>query len=431
MSSSKKTMATVLLAVICIAAGWGVGYATAPPKEITKETVVTKELKVPLLKGDILIGYIAASPGHVENTLPAVKMAFDDVNAYVKSMGVDVTFKLLAEAAESSAVVALEKAQALYARGVRFIVGSNWSSQCKAILEYANKNKMVMISDGSTSPMLAIADDYLFRLPATDETQCQALSVGVLQEIGVKALVVLQRADAWGDGNYEYISKFFPATGGVIFDRVRYSGDKTEFSAEVKALSDVVTKATNQYGKGKVAIAIWSFDEIVPIVTEAANYPILFEVPWIGSNGITRSTRLVGEAKGPALKMKILSMMIGVTKSSKFASFSQRYVKLMGIDPGAYVTFAYDAVWLFAKSILEVGEYNPEKVQKILPRVAEDYFGAGGWYKLNEYGDRFGATFEVWTVVDEKGVPTWKHASVFDMATGKATWILKPSWVST
>ena len=389
-----------------------------------------EEEKAPVLSGEIAIGYIAASPDHVENTLPAVKIAIDDVNKYAEALGRNVTFELYAENAEREATKALENAQTLYARGVKFIVGSNWSSQCKAILDYANENKMVMVSDGSTAPGLAIAGDYLFRLPATDETQTEALAIGVLREIGIDGLVVLHRADAWGDGNAEYIEKNFTALGGEIAGKVRYSAEKTEFAAEIKELDSVVSEALDKYGEGKVAIAVWSFDEITTIASEAANYSTLMGVPWIGSNGITRSTRLIEEAEDAAKQMKILSMMIGVSRSDKYETFRDKYMQVSDTEPGAYVTFAYDAVWILAKSIFEVGEYNPEKVQAILPTIAGDYFGAGGWYKLNEYGDRGGATFEVWTVVVEAGVPVWKPSATFDMATGSTTWVLRPDWLT-
>jgi len=390
----------------------------------------TEEVQAPVLSGEISIGYIAASPAHVENTLPAVKIAIDDVNAYAEALGRDVKFELYAENAEREATKALENAQTLYARGVRFIVGSNWSSQCKACLDYANENKMVMVSDGSTAPGLAIANDYLFRLPATDETQTQALAIGVLREIGIDGLVVLHRADAWGDGNAQYIDQNFTAAGGEIAGVVRYSAEKTEFAAEIRELDKVVSEALDKYGEGKVAIAIWSFDEITTIASEAANYSTLMQVPWIGSNGITRSTRLTEEATDAAKQMRILSMMIGVSRSDKYEAFREKYMQVSDTEPGAYVTFAYDAVWILAKSILEVGEYNAEKVQVILPTIAGDYFGAGGWYKLNEYGDRGGATFEVWTVVVEGEEPVWKPAATFDMATGSTTWLMRPEWLA-
>ena len=418
----------LILLVVALSLIVALMAACAPAKE--EPAAVVEEVKAPVLTGEVAIGYIAASPGHVENTLPAVKIAIDDVNKYAESLGRDIKFELYSENAESEATKALECAQTLYARGIKFLVGSNWSSQCKAILDYANENKMVMVSDGSTAPGLAIAGDYLFRLPATDETQTEALAIGVLREIGIDGLVVLHRADAWGDGNAEFIEKNFTAAGGEIAGKVRYSAEKAEFSAEIRELDKIVSEALGKYGEGKVAVAIWSFDEITTIANEAANYSALMQVPWIGSNGITRSTRLTEEATDAAKQMKILSMMIGVSRSEKYEAFREKYMQVSDTEPGAYVTFAYDAVWILAKSILEVGEYNPEKVQAILPTIAGDYFGAGGWYKLNQYGDRGGATFEIWTVVVEEGVPVWKPAATFDMATGSTTWSLRPEWLT-
>ena len=386
--------------------------------------------KGPTLTGEVPIGYICASPDQLEPSGEAVKMAIDDVNAYAKSLGRDITFRLYVESAEGSAEKALENAQTLYARGVRFVVGSNWSGQNKAILPYANENHLLLVSDGSTAAELAIANDYLFRLPTTDATQTLALSIGVLREIGIDGLVVLQRADSWGDGNARDIATNFASQGGEIAGSVRYASDKTEFAAEMKELNEVVTAAIAKYGEGKVAIGVWSFEEITAILNEAANYDALMSVPWIGSNGITQSTRIIEESPDIAKNMMILSMMLGVTESDKWQAFRDRYYAKLNLEPGAYVTFAYDAVWLIAKTILEVGEYDPVKAQAIFPQVAGDYFGAGGWYKLNEFGDRHGAAFEVWTIVDEGGAPVWKKSAVFDMASMKTSWVFRPAWLT-
>lgn len=383
------------------------------------------------LSGEVPIGYIAASPDHVETTLPSVEIAIEDVNEYAASLGHDVQFKLYAENAETSAVKALENAQTLYARGVRFIVGPNWSSMCKSILDYANENGILVVSDGSTAPELAIADDNLFRLPATDETQTEALAKGVLDEIGLDAIVVLQRADAWGDGNYKFIEQNFGAIGGEIASRIRYNAEKREFSAEVRELDQAVGEAIEKYGEDNVAVAVWSFEEIVPIVTEAANYENLMRVPWIGSNGITRSTRLVEEATDAVDDMKILSMMIGVSRSDKYEQFREKYMAETDTEPTAYVTFAYDAVWLLTEALLEVDEYDAEKAQEIFPEIAANYVGAGGSYDLNEYGDRAAATFEVWTITTQDGAPVWERAATYDMSANETTWIQRPDWAGS
>jgi len=383
----------------------------------------------PVLSGEVPIGYICASPDQLEPSGTAIGLAIEDVNAYAQSLGREITFKLYTESAEQSAEKALENAQTLYARGVRFVVGSNWSGQNKAILPYANENHMLLVSDGSTAPELAIANDYLFRLPVTDETETMALSIGVLQEIGIDGLVVLQRADSWGDGNAKYIATNFATVGGEIAGNVRYAADKTEFAAETKELNELVTAALAKYGEGKVAIGVWSFTEIASILSEAANYDALMAVPWIGSNGITQSERITEETADIANRMKFLSMVIGVTESDKYQAFHDRFYAKMGIAPTAYETFAYDAVWLIAKSILEVGEYDPVKAQAVFLQVAGDYFGAGGWYKLNEFGDRGGAAFEIWTITEEGGAPVWKKAAAFDMASKTTSWIYKPAWL--
>jgi len=428
---TKAIALAIALLIVGSAVGYGLGYMMAPEKikEVEKrvEVPVEKrvEVPVPALSGEIPIGYILAGSATRDAMVPA-EIAIEEVNSYTKQIGLNVTFKLYPEEAQNSPTTALEKFQGMAARGIKAIVGPNWSGMCKAILPYANEHKIVVVSDGSTSPLLAYPDrGYLFRLPVTDDTQNIALS-GVMSAIGIKAIVVVQRADAWGDGNYEYIKKHFEARGGVVVDRIRYDGEKTEFSAEVRALADAVTSATQQYGEGHVAVAAWMFDEHVVIFRAVADYPILMKAIWFGSDGYGRSTRLIQELPDVAGNMTYVTMVLGVTESSKWFSFAQNYMNQTGgLIPISYTAFIYDGVWLIAKAVLEAGTYDGEAIKNAIPTVADQYFGPAGWSKLNDIGDKAGGSFELWSTVVENGTVVWRRSGMWDSTTEKVTWYIK------
>ena len=417
----------IVLLIVGLVIGVPVGYFVAPTKTVEVEVpgeTTTVEVPVPALSGTIPIGFIYASTGHVDTTAPAVNIAVEEVNEYVKSLGLDLEFELVEECAESQATIALEKFQSMVARGVKVTGGSNWSSQCKAMKDYADEHHVVVFSDGSTSPVLEIADDYIFRLPVTDATQSEALAPA-MWETGVRHLIVVQRADAWGDGCYETIKESFEALGGSVDAHIRYDTEKTEFSAEAAALNDEVVALNSQYGAGTTGIGAWAFDEFTAFYAACSEYPALVDAIWFGSDGYGRDQPLIEEVPD-SYKTRFLCMFMGTTKSSRFDALAAEYLtRSGGREITTYRVHAYDIMWILCKAVLEAGVYDGAVVKEVLPTVAEQYFGACGWTKLNEYGDRAESNYELWTIeLNATGYPEWMIAATFDSASGALSWFL-------
>lgn len=427
-----KVYATLLGALIVgLVIGYPLGYYLAPAK------VEKVEVEVPVypLKGEILFGLIGASVAGMEWEEPVVNIAIEEVNEYAKSLGLPITFKMLIECAEGSAPKALEKLQSLHAKGVKFVFGMRWSSHCKTCLEYANENKILLLSDGSTSPLLSLTDDYLFRFTADDTFQGKAVARMYI-DYGIKAVAFMQRADTWGDGLYEAIKSNFEAMGGVIIEHIRYDPEKTEFSAEIEAINTAVESAIAQYGADKVAVACISFDEIVTMQATAADYPALMSVMWFGNDGYVRSDRLREEQGENALKVRHPSTYIGITLSDKYEKFKEKFTPLVGYIPGAYACFLYDSIWIVAKAIIEAATTDTEVIKEILPQVAASYFGASGWCALNEAGDRAGGNYYIWALMTKSEIQNygiirehveeldidWGLIGVYDYITDKIEW---------
>ncbi len=427
---SKSTGILIGLVIVGMVIGVPVGYYAMPSKVVEVEVpgeTSTVEVPVPALSGTIPIGALYANTGHIDTSGVAAAIAIEDVNAYVKTLGLDVTFELVEECSEGQATIALEKFQSMVARGVKAVAGPNWSSQCKAIKDYADEHHVVVFSEGSTSPVLEVADDYIFRLPVTDTTQNSALAPAIYG-MGIEHLVIVQRNDAWGDGNYETMLELFEAEGGVVEHRLRYDSEKTEFSAEAAALNDVVVQLNSQYGADKVGIATWSF-EFNAIYAACKEYPALVDAIWFGSDGFGRSTTLLDE-NPDAHQTRFQAMIMGTLKSSRYDAFEAKYLERSGGRlPGTYTTHMYDIVWLLCKSVLEAGAYDGAIIKEVLPTVAEQYFGACGWTKLNEYGDRAESNYQLWTVAlnTTSGLPAWYISATYDSASGALTWIIPPS----
>jgi len=412
-----------ILFIVGIGIGYIAGYITprAPTQIVSAPTS-------PLNGTVLLIGVIHSNPVYVNSEEAAAQIAKEEIEEWLRSLGINMSIQLLFENAEGSATKALEKLQSLAARGVHFVLGFRWSSHVKACLDFANKNKILIISDASTSPALSIPNrGYLIRMPVDDTYQGKAIARMII-DYGVKYVAVLQRADAWGDGLYESFAKRFSELGGNIIARVRYDPEKTDFTPEIKLLDDTFRDAINKYGKDKVGLLLLAFeDDSVAIQATAASYPNIMSVVWFGSDGHVRAERLVTEQGSNALKVKHISTYMGVSESELWRNFAEKYKKIVGTYPGTYDTLLYDSMWLLVKTIVEVQSTDVDKVYKAIFSVAERSFGASGWLALNEYGDRKEAYYDIWAVVEKGEVPRpgeigWKKVGIYDPISDKITW---------
>ena len=177
MSQNSQTMLAVLL-VVGLVVGAGIGYFMAPSGETIEVEVPGPEIEVHPLKGKtIQWGVTASSTIGLETTQPLVEDIIQpDLNEYVDMLGLDIDIDLLVEDNQGTAAIALEKTQTYKAMGINIVQGHGWSSQCQASLSYVNENDMILVSSSSTSPILAIPNDMLFRTCPTDFVQGPAIA---------------------------------------------------------------------------------------------------------------------------------------------------------------------------------------------------------------------------------------------------------------
>jgi branched-chain amino acid transport system substrate-binding protein len=247
------------------------------------ETIV--EVVVAPLEGKtIQIGYISSTTAGLETATPLVQdILMADYNEYAAKLGMDVDFDWLIDDATGQAAVHLEKVQGFKSMDVNVFLGGGWSSHAQAALSYCNDNDMLMWSSSSTSPLLAIADDNLYRMCPDDTIQAPAISAMLLSH-GIKAVVVMQRGDAWADGIYNYFEPAYTAGGGVVIEKIRYAGEATEFSNYLQTAEAKIADAIATYGIEHVALEVIAFSESVVMVTQAVDYPAVYSVPWFGSD---------------------------------------------------------------------------------------------------------------------------------------------------
>ena len=341
------------------------------------------------------IGVISSTTDGLENYATIIDLANKDITDYMAQKGLDYSFTYWIEDAQGSAAVHLEHVQKFKSIGIDLLIGGGWSSQASASLSYINENDMLLISASSTSPLLAIPGDNLFRVCPDDRSQAPAIAE-MLNSWGIKAIIVIQRADIWADGIYNALANDYPALGGVIAERIRYVNDATEFSSYLARAEEIAKELVGQYGAENVGIEIISMTESVAIVAQARDYPTIYNLKWFGTDGTSLNQQLIDNAPEESDHLKIFSTLAAPLDSEKFWNVYERYY-LFSNQPLTYYTAAlYDACWVYALSIIEANSADAMKIKTVLPSVASNYVGITGQCMLNEAGDRFKTNYDIW-----------------------------------
>ncbi|ACB40723.1 ABC transporter substrate-binding protein [Pyrobaculum neutrophilum] len=329
----------------------------------------------------------------------AAELAADDVNRYLTKIGAPFRVKVLADDTQADPNLALEKLKSLHTRGVKYYLVRT-SGEVRQMKQYANDNKLILISVSSTAPGLVTPSDYVFRLPPDDTKQARALAA-VLREHGIKAVALIYINNDYGRGIATQLQNILKGEMEVVV-AAAYDPQKSEFSAEVSALADKVSGLVGKYGADKVAVVAPGYGELQTIFLTAANYPVLSQVRWYGTDGSTGLKELTDP------KVCQFAVRVGGFVSTKFAPAKSAYydrvrsyiLSKYGREPDAYAYNAYDAVWLIALTILQNGgDPDTTKFFTKFPEVAANYFGASGLTKLNQNHDRDSADYALWALV--------------------------------
>lgn len=359
-----------------------------------------------------------------ENSSEVAKLAAADVNAWLEAEGKDWRLRLEIDDTATEGPVGLTKMQSWFGEGVTFFAGPQASGVAQELLAFANANQILYISPSSTSPALAIADDFLFRFCTTDEVQGPAIAA-LAQAAGIEHLIFGWRGDTWGDGLQGAAEASLLELGiAVDGNKLRYDPLQEAFTSEAALLDGYVTEAVaSGVALDKIGFNVIGFEEVVPFMVEASKYDQLRQIKWIGSDGTAFSEALLQtpEAAQFAVDVKwINSMNKPEDGSENYARVKDHIQELLGRETDAYSYNTYDIIWALAVAIDQVG-YDAAAVKEVLPEVTKETSknGASGYIELNEYGDR---AFADYNYVMLDGDFEWVIPGFFDGLTREITW---------
>src|SRR5215831_5442110 len=185
-------------------------------------------------------------------------IAIRDINSFLTTTGCDLNFTLSVKDYQLDNGMALSELQSLASQGVQVVVGPLNSGAAQYLLAYANSNHIVLISPSSTSPLLAINNDYLFRTVPNDAAQASA-DARMMVDRGASAVIIVQKHDAYGDGVAAATAARFTQLGGTVIDTIQYDAAATDFTSTLTILQADYNNNVARYGAGHVALDFISF----------------------------------------------------------------------------------------------------------------------------------------------------------------------------
>lgn len=345
----------------------------------------------------------------------AAVQAVADFNEYLEGIGADWSMTMKVEDAQAQGSVAFDKLTALRGTGISLVLGMGFSSHITLATSYIEQNDILVISHASQALNLA-TDDSVFRLVPNDGNQAFAIDA-MLDDANIEVLVLVTRADAWGDGLRNSMTEMFD---GTVAEGIRYDIPAKDLSAEVSLLDEEVGELIDQHGADKIGVLFVGVDEFVLMIEQMAFYENVKNVRWFGSNTQGQNAELIQNEA--ALEFAEATMFTATRQQLGTTNHITAHVDTFmnntyGYDPTTYTYAAYDSVWLLGSTILQTGTTDTDTLTAAIPLVAQHMVGAAGQLLLTEHGDLVPASYDIRQIRDGG----WVDIAVYDPATRSIT----------
>lgn len=363
-----------------------------------------------------LTGGGAAEGPYMRN---AAEMAFDEIHDMLERAGNPLRFNLIVEDTKTSPEGGLSAIESVSNGGAEMVIGPWSSGASSGARAYANANEILILSPSSTSPALAIPDDYLFRLVTPDTLQGNAAGQ-LLAEEGIEEILVFHRGDSYGLGLAEPLRDSFEERGGNV-TLMAYDPDLTDYAAEVAALA----RAVRGLGENSAIMLISFQPDGLNILGHARLDPTLSQARWFGSKDALSPTFFPPDAPEEVSQFMVDVGMMGFFPTPPDnpvrRQFEADYQERFGQSPSPWALYMYDAAWIAALTVMTAGDYDGASLLAALPDIAKHYIGASGHKMLNENGDSAVGVYDMMIARDVDGVLQPVTVGVWDSGSGIIT----------
>ena len=344
----------------------------------------------------------------------AIEIAVEEINADFEARGVPFRFSTTVYDTKLDTSLAKTYMNDALNAGMRLIIGPQSSAEVSAIKSFADANKMLVVSQGSTASSLAIANDAIYRYCPGDVIEGGAIATSIYDE-GKRGLVVVSRDDVGNIGLQNSVKTAFDAKASTTVEYITpYATTTTDYTALLNDIKSRITSLSATYGDTAVGVYLASFDEAVDIFNLANGDTLLQGVNWYGGDGFIKSSAILSSSAACdfAIATSYYAPEFGLPMSaqSKWQPLTAAILSRCGQQADAYAIAAYDAMWVLARTVEANNAVPVEAANLRNSFVAQSaqFNGATGSITLNANGDRSNGSFDYWGLQKVNGVYSWK-----------------------
>lgn len=249
------------------------------------------------------------------------------------------------------------------------------SSVALAFIPIIEKEKIVFVSSGASSPKLTGASKYFFRTWPSDIAEALAMAKYAYGEMKTRSVVVLYINNDYGIGLLEPFRKTFESLGGKVLSAESFEQGATNFRTQLTKLQSHQPEAIYLAGNPR---------EMGRAIKQARELGIKTRFFSISTLNDPEVFSITGTE---AIEGTVISDASFDPQSDEPAAkkFMADFRKMFDKDPGILANTAYDALMVIAHAIEEVGT-NPDLMAEHL-RNMKDYVGVSGNISFSEGGD--------------------------------------------
>jgi ABC-type branched-subunit amino acid transport system substrate-binding protein len=386
-----------------------IGLSFVPVDEVPEVTLNAPDYNVTL-------GYIAATQRVLPEDGFLISLAENDINEYCEDNDILWRFHFDIRCAEGQAQNAHDFTGEFAENGVKLVGGYGWSSfLCSGARKIAEENNMTLVSVASTSPLMAIPDSA-FRLCHHDLRQVDPI-LAIFNEFNVTSVIIIQRGDHWGDLIVDELKSKYTST---IVEKIRYPAETTEF-AHYLEMAEAAYLGYN--GSDKPHVLLISFTEAASLLTQASDFPALFNTTWFGADSIADNRQIREDSGEYAAQVIFYSPKQTVySNDPDYNIINRLYREKFFEDMDFYKANVYDCCWLMAYCVIDTNTTDGATIQSSILEVASNHTGITGDLSLDENGDRVYAPYSIWGYFEIDGEYVSRECGFYDSQDGKIIW---------
>jgi branched-chain amino acid transport system substrate-binding protein len=324
---------------------------------------------------EIAIGVILPLTGDSAESgtkvLNGIKLAIDEYNARTPK----VPIKLIVVDSKANSTDGENAINKLIAvNHIKLIIGDLISRVTLAIAPIAEKNHVVILAPGSTSPKVSDAGDYIFRNWVSDNFDGEVMAKYLLGELNKKNAVIICINNEYGISLADVFEKAFLRNGGQIALEEKFDEGTSDFGTIVANLTGLKFDCMFLAGHPKESgLLVRQLREMGFGVSTAADLTVESPDFYAGAQGWGEGIIFSAPAFSVNFDMPIVKNFV--------KSYENKYQE----RPDAFAGHGYDAANIMIQAIKMAG-YDLNKVKGELYKI-KNFSGVTGNTTFDDHGD--------------------------------------------